>query len=129
MSTSTLNSLEGGVMQICVAFLLKWILGSDDLVWLAPFMARVTWARKVKVCYKYVLSVLLLMGVVASGSLAIQKVGSSGERLADDIIGTTAAVLLLGYSLHMAKDEGYFDSRIDVDGDDKTQEAGLASRA
>ena len=34
------HDVTGSLINVGVGILMKWMLGSDDLVWLAPFMAR-----------------------------------------------------------------------------------------
>ena len=95
------------LMGVATGFVLKWLLGSDDLVWLAPFMVRGSLRHKVRIGIKYVLSVTVLTVVACVLAVAINS--SSGSKVADEVIGTAAGVLLLAFALHMAHEEGYLE--------------------
>lgn len=98
-------------LRICIGIVLKFMLGSDDLVWLAPFMARArTVPQKVDIGIKYVSSVLFLTLLACALAAVIHMVAhsGSGDELVDECIATVAACLLFAYAMHMARDEGYF---------------------
>mmetsp|Transcript_6764 Transcript_6764/g.9468 ORF Transcript_6764/g.9468 Transcript_6764/m.9468 type:complete len:304 (+) Transcript_6764:33-944(+) len=105
------------LIHIGIGILLKFMLGSDDLVWLAPFMAKARNVReKISVGTKYVMSVLFLTLLACAMAVTIHYGarssgnGSDDSDKADEVIATIAAALLIGYAMHMAHEEGYFDS-------------------
>lgn len=99
--------------RICAGVVLKFMLGSDDLVWLSPFMAKARSVReKTNIGTKYVLSVLFLTMLACALAVLIHLAAKTGngDDLADEIIATIAAGLLLAYAIYMAWDEGYFNA-------------------
>mmetsp|Transcript_25629 Transcript_25629/g.83028 ORF Transcript_25629/g.83028 Transcript_25629/m.83028 type:complete len:547 (+) Transcript_25629:78-1718(+) len=99
--------------RIGVSVVLKFMLGSDDLVWLAPFMARAKKVReKCVVGAKYTCSVLFLTLLACALAMLIHAAarrGESNDDRVDEIVATVAAGLLMTYAVYMAHDEGYFD--------------------
>jgi len=99
--------------------LVKFSVGSDDLVWLSPFMNKARFRKKIDYGIKYVMSVSFLCCVACVIALGIKlathagSTASSGsnntEVIIDRAIATVAAFLLVCYSIYMADDEGYFD--------------------
>lgn len=99
--------------RIAIGVVLKFMLGSDDLVWLSPFMARArSVQQKVDIGTKYVLSVLVLTLLACALAVLIHTAAHRGQsdELVDEIIATVAAFLLFSYAMYMAKEEGYFAS-------------------
>lgn len=104
--------------QICLLTLisvgLKFTLGSDDVVWLSPFLAKVSLRKKAVVVVKYVLSVafLTLLACLCSFLVKLSSGSNSSgkETTTDKIISTCAGALLAMFSLHMAYEEDYFES-------------------
>mmetsp|Transcript_15882 Transcript_15882/g.64037 ORF Transcript_15882/g.64037 Transcript_15882/m.64037 type:complete len:324 (+) Transcript_15882:268-1239(+) len=113
MGASYAANFQVVIARICIGVLLKFMLGGDDLVWLAPFMARAKKVhQKVNVGVKYVLSVLFLTALACALAFGIHTaaMSQSDDDLVDQIIATVAAVLLVAYSVHMAVEEGYVDA-------------------
>mmetsp|Transcript_3961 Transcript_3961/g.10174 ORF Transcript_3961/g.10174 Transcript_3961/m.10174 type:complete len:301 (-) Transcript_3961:328-1230(-) len=104
--------------RICVGVVLKFMLGSDDLVWLSPFMARArSVQQKVDIAIKYVLSVLFLTLLACALAVLIHTAAttSNSDEIVDECIATVAAFLLFAYAQHMAYEEGYFNACIKPD--------------
>jgi len=98
------------ITRIGVSILLKFMLGSDDLVWLAPFMARAKRAHeKVIIGAKYTASVVFLTLLACALATLIHAVASksSDDDRIDETIATIAAGLLVAYAAYMAETEGY----------------------
>ena len=97
-----------------MAIALKFMLGGDDLVWLAPFMARAKGIRgKTVISVKYTMSVLFLTLVACALAVLIHAAAArskADDELVDEIIATIAATLLIAYSLYMAEQDGYFEA-------------------
>lgn len=107
------------------AAFLKLTLGTDDLVWLAPFMAKEhTRAGKLKVIVLYGSSVTFLVGVAALIGAIFNTAGDRVEQL-KFWTKVAAGGLLLLYSLNMAKDDGWL-TRCGLQGEesDEEEEAG-----
>ena len=51
---------------IGLGIVLKWLLGSDDMVWIGPFMAKGKVRHKLRMGFKYVASVVFLTLLPAS---------------------------------------------------------------
>lgn len=101
--------------RICIGVGLKFMLGSDDIVWLAPFMARArTVQHKMDIGIKYVISVLFLTLVACALAVLIHTAAHSGkgDEIVDECIATVAAFLLFAYAIHMAYVDQYFSSCI-----------------
>mmetsp|Transcript_23885 Transcript_23885/g.76806 ORF Transcript_23885/g.76806 Transcript_23885/m.76806 type:complete len:289 (-) Transcript_23885:1301-2167(-) len=113
--------------HIGVSILLKLMLGSDDLVWLAPFMARPkTVSGKSVVGMKYVSSVVSLTLLACALAVIVQTAArqATNSQQVDEIISTVAAGLLIAYSIYLAHDEGYFRVGRQDDDDDAVSLAG-----
>ena len=74
---------ERSVVGVCIGILLKFMLGSDDLVWLSPFMAKASLATKVRMGYKYVGTVFVLTVIAVCVALGLTSAAGSDERVAD----------------------------------------------
>ena len=113
------QQVKKSVLGVCLGVALKWMLGSDDLVWLSPFMARGKVRHKLRMAVKYVASVVFLTLLACILGMVISSAaGSSGSAVADKAIGTSAGILLLCYAVHMAREEGYFDRCSPLDAED-----------
>ena len=81
------------------AILLKFLFGIDDVVWLAPFMAREVSHGRLVIAIKYVLINFTICGIaVALASIvhvSIHHGARHAEDLADKIIACFASALLL----------------------------------
>jgi len=98
--------------RIGFSVVLKFMLGSDDLVWLAPFMARADAAEKWVVGAKYVMSVVFLTLLACALAVLVHTAAHSNAKnddLVDEVIATIAAVLLVAYAVYMAHEEGYLE--------------------
>ncbi|KAH8056735.1 hypothetical protein JL720_14205 [Aureococcus anophagefferens] len=104
------HDVTGSLINVGVGILMKWMLGSDDLVWLAPFMARGQARHKCRMAFKYVVSVAFLTLVACGLGAIVTATATSGSGdAADEAVGTTAGALLFAYAVHLARDEGYFE--------------------
>jgi hypothetical protein len=134
-----INQMRDGVYGVLMGIGLKWMLGSDDLVWLSPFMAKGDVRHKLRMSGKYIVSVLFLSTLAIFLAWCINRAAhSSGgsQRIAEHAIGTVGGLLLAAYSFHMAREEGYFkrcggpsgddDDDDDDDGDEEMDEKGGA---
>ena len=120
MGASGGRLVERNLVGVGVGILMKFMLGSDDLVWLSPFMAKADLATKIKMGYKYVGTVFVLSTIAAVLAFSLQTASGSEEGTAEKVLGTLAGTLLLSYAAYMAHDEGYFERcSADVDAEDK----------
>jgi len=115
------------VAYIASAILLKLVFGIDDIVWLAPFLAREgTVKGRVVVGVKYVLVNLTLCAIaVACAEIvhaSLHHAAARRERIADKVIACIAGALLLLYAAHLVRTEGWC-ARTDGMTDDKRVEA------
>lgn len=97
---------------VASAFVLKLVFGIDDLVWLAPFLAREgTTKGRAIVGAKYVLVNLVLCCIaVACAEIVHASLHSAAERqerIADKVIACIAGGLLLLYAAHLIRNEGW----------------------
>ncbi|KAH8062563.1 hypothetical protein JL722_3485 [Aureococcus anophagefferens] len=90
------HDVTGSLINVGVGILMKWMLGSDDLVWLAPFMARGQARHKCRMAFKYVVSVAFLTLVACGLGAIVTATATSGSGdAADEAVGTIAGALLL----------------------------------
>ena len=98
--------------KIGAAIVLKLLCGSDDVVWLSPFVARESRWGKCVVAQKYLIVVGLLCSL-AVGLAAIVNVAShassnpSEARVTDKVVSCFAGALLLVYAAHLAREDGW----------------------
>ncbi|KAH8095862.1 hypothetical protein JL720_3196 [Aureococcus anophagefferens] len=101
------HDVTGSLINVGVGILMKWMLGSDDLVWLAPFMARGQARHKCRMAFKYVVSVAFLTLVACGLGAIVTATATSGSGdAADEAVGTIAGALLLA-SPSTWRGEGY----------------------
>mmetsp|Transcript_10253 Transcript_10253/g.12672 ORF Transcript_10253/g.12672 Transcript_10253/m.12672 type:complete len:199 (+) Transcript_10253:38-634(+) len=96
--------------RIGVAIMLKLMLGGDDFVFLAPFMARARqWRLKLGMGAKYLISVvfLTLLACAIAESINVAADRMTDASLVDKIISSVAASLLIMYATYMAWEEGW----------------------
>mmetsp|Transcript_49536 Transcript_49536/g.118029 ORF Transcript_49536/g.118029 Transcript_49536/m.118029 type:complete len:219 (-) Transcript_49536:113-769(-) len=110
------------------AALLKVSCGSDDLVWLAPFIARETSrVGKLWVSLLYSVSVAALVAIAAALGAFAQSLHGKNADILKWWLKCIAGGLLVLYSVYMAYDEGWMKpcglqgSEDSDDGDDKEE--------
>ena len=104
------GNLKDMLAGIGLGIVLKWLLGSDDMVWIAPFMAKGKVRHKLRMGFKYVASVVFLTLLACIlGNVINTSASASGGAIIDEIIGTTAGTFLFLYAIYMAHEEGYFE--------------------
>ena len=92
------------------AILLKFLFGIDDVVWLAPFMAREVSHGRLVIAVKYVLINFTICAIAVALAIIVHTSIHHGARhaedLADKIIACFASALLLLYAYYIAKQDG-----------------------
>ena len=129
MSANILAVMKEATLEVLLGIGLKFMLGSDDLIWLAPFMAKCGVRQKFKMAFKYVLSVMFLssLAVILATVLVFAAKSGGGEEIAQKVIGTVAGAFLAFYSFYMAREEGYFHRCGGPSGDEEDEEEELTA--
>lgn len=101
------------VSRTGAAIVLKLLCGCDDAVWMAPFVAREGRWGKCVVAQKYVcvvaVSCSIAVGLAWFVGVAARSTTPAHERVGERIMSTFAGSLLLLFSIHLAKEEGWLD--------------------
>ncbi|CAE7888174.1 unnamed protein product [Symbiodinium microadriaticum] len=96
------------LVLIGAAAVLKVSCGSDDLVWLAPFIAREkTRLRKAWVAFLYTVSVAFLVSIAAAAGLITNSMKGEKADLMKWWLKFLAGSLLIVYSVYMAYVDGW----------------------
>ena len=114
------------------AALLKMTAGTDDLVWLAPFLAHNrTTAGKLWTSFLYAASVTFLISIAAFLGIQMTAIASEAAAALKMWLSRVTGLLLCMYSAYMAYTEGWFTpcgwsgSKDDVGYDEETALASL----
>jgi hypothetical protein len=103
--------VNGVLAKIGAAVVLKLLCGGDDVVWLAPFLARESKWGKCVVAQKYVAVVAVLCSLAVGLATTVHfathaSAGGKEERVVDKAVACFAGALLLAYAAHLAVEEG-----------------------
>lgn len=94
------------------AILLKFLFEIDDVVWLAPFMAREVSQGRLVIAVKYVLINFFICAIAVTLAIAVHASIHHGagaehaEDIADKVIACIASALLLAYAYYIAQTDG-----------------------
>lgn len=103
--------VNGVLAKIGAAVVLKLLCGGDDVVWLAPFLARESKWGKCVVAQKYLAVVAVLCSLAVGLATTVHfathaSAGGKEERVVDKAVACFAGALLLAYAAHLAVEEG-----------------------